>query len=213
MSQTYNQTPTTQQQPQKTGTAPQQGRSQGELPPSQQFQTRSYLSQNVRITSIQRLNRCLADTVVLHSQVKYAHWNVKGLQFHSLHELFDEIAEELEDHVDDIAERVTSLGGQALGSSYMAASRSNIPPLSQSAISGVEFIELLADRLAIHDANLGEDIETVTQAGDVDTADLLNEISREVGEQLWFLEAHLQGQPVQGQAGAAQTQTRQPSTQ
>lgn len=213
MSQMHNQNQTQQQQPQQTGATQPQAQGQSAQPTSQQFQTRSYLSQNIRTSSIQRLNRCLADTVVLQSQAKYAHWNVKGLQFYSLHELFDDIAEEFEDHVDEIAERITSLGGQAIGSTYMAASTSNIPPLSTSAVSGVEFIEMLADRIAMHDANLGQDIQAATQSGDVDTADLLNEISREVGEQRWFLEAHLQGQSAQGATSQGQSRSAQRSSQ
>lgn len=198
MSQLYNQNQVQQSAAtnQQQG-APQRQQSQTQQPVSQQFQTRSYLSQNVRKTSVQRLNRCLADTVVLHSQVKYAHWNVKGPQFAALHELFDDIAEDLEDQIDDIAERATALGGQALGGTYTAASNATIPPLSTQAVTGMEFIEMLADQLALHDANLSQDIQAAQQAGDVDTVDLLNEISREVAEQLWFLEAHLQGQPAQ----------------
>ena len=209
MSQMYNQNQSQQQQSRQTGTTQQQTTAQAGQPAPQQFETRSYLSQNVRTASIQRLNRCLADSIVLQSQAKYAHWNVKGLHFFPLHELFDEIAEEFEDHVDEIAERITSLGGEAIGSTYTAASTSNIPPLSTSAVTGVEFIEMLADRIAMHDANLSQDIRAATQSGDVDTADLLNEISREVGEQRWFLEAHLQGQPVQGGVSQGQSQSTQ----
>ena len=57
------------------------------------------------------LNLRLADTADLHSQVKWAHWNVKGKDFYQLHLLFDSIAEHLADHIDTIAERITSLGG------------------------------------------------------------------------------------------------------
>ena len=209
MSQMYNQNQSQQQQPRRTGSTQQQAPVQGGQPAPQQFQTRSYLSQNVRTESIQRLNRCLADSIVIQSQAKYAHWNVKGLHFFPLHELFDEIAEEFEDHVDEIAERITSLGGQAIGTTYTAASASNIPPLSTSAVTGVEFIEMLADRIAMHDANLSQDIQAATQSGDVDTADMLNEISREVGEQRWFLEAHLQGPPVQNEPVQGRSQTTQ----
>ena len=61
------------------------------------------------------LNQQLADTFDLYSQVKQAHWNVKGPQFIALHELFDRLAGELQAHVDLIAERATALGGKALG--------------------------------------------------------------------------------------------------
>lgn len=198
MSQTYEQS---QQQPQQQS---QQGGGQTGQPTPQQFRTRSYLSQNVRTSSIQRLNRILADSIVLRSQVNYAHWNVKGPQFYSLHQLFEEIADEFEDHIDEIGERITSLGGQAIATTYTAASLSTIPPLSTTAVTDMELVEMLADRIATHDANLGQDIQSATQAGDVDTADLLNEISRAVGKQRWFLEAHMQGQPVQESPGRQQ---------
>lgn len=207
-----SQIPEQKQMQQPRGETQQQQRGGGQQqmqtshPESRQFPTRSYLSQNVRTNSIQRLNRCLADSLILRTQTKYAHWNVKGLQFYSLHELFDDIAEELEDHVDSIAERVTSLGGKANGSAHQSVAQTGIPALTQNAVSGVEFIEVLADHLAMHNANLATDIQAATQAGDVDTADLLNEISREIGKQLWFLEAHLQSHQAQPPATNQQTQ-------
>jgi starvation-inducible DNA-binding protein len=57
----------------------------------------------------------------LYSQTKQAHWNVKGEEFYQLHELFDEIAEELVKFMDMVAERATALGGEALGTVRMAA--------------------------------------------------------------------------------------------
>src|SRR6187455_2039091 len=53
------------------------------------------------------LNQHLADSFDLLSQVKQAHWNVKGSDFWQLHKLFDEVAEEVAEWVDQIAERVT----------------------------------------------------------------------------------------------------------
>ena len=72
------------------------------------------------------LNLRLADTTDLHSQVKWAHWNVKGKDFYQLHLLFDSIAEHLENHIDTIAERITALGGVANGTVREAAAKSTI---------------------------------------------------------------------------------------
>jgi hypothetical protein len=55
------------------------------------------------------LNARLADSFDLRSQVKWAHWNLKGMHFIQLHELFDSIASHLEEQTDSIAERVTTL--------------------------------------------------------------------------------------------------------
>lgn len=165
-----------------------------------EFPSRTYLSESARQESIRRLNGCLADTTVLLSQARYAHWNVKGPNFYQFHELFEELADALEDHVDDVGERAASLGGEALGTTYSVAANSGIEPLPRSATDGLEFASLLADRLALHDANLSKDIEATTRVGDVDTADLLNEISRSIGTYVWFLEAHLQGRPTDAPA-------------
>jgi starvation-inducible DNA-binding protein len=142
------------------------------------------------------LNRVLADTTVLYTHAKFAHWNLKGPEFYALHLLFDEVAETFEGHADEVGERITALGAQAMGTAGMAVENCSLPQMPADAVAGMEYVELLADRVAIHDANLYDAIGTAQGYGDPDTADLLNEISREVSQQLWFLEAHLQTQPV-----------------
>ena len=59
------------------------------------FRTQNNLAQNVREKAIALLNQQLADTLDLFSQIKQAHWNVKGMQFHQLHVLFDSLAEDV----------------------------------------------------------------------------------------------------------------------
>lgn len=172
------------------------------------FPTQTHLSQSVRVPIVELLNRTLADTMVLMTHAKYAHWNVKGMEFYGLHQLFDEIAELFETHVDLVGERITALGGEARGTVGMAVSNCRLPSMPTDATTGVEFIEILADRLAIHDANLSDAIETAQSYGDTDTADLLNEVSREVSQHLWFLEAHLQSRPAGGVPTSGSTEVR-----
>ena len=74
------------------------------------FKTRIDLPADQRKNLIASLNQQLADTFDLFGQSKQAHWNVKGPQFQQLHELFDDLAEQLEGYVDVIAERATALG-------------------------------------------------------------------------------------------------------
>jgi starvation-inducible DNA-binding protein len=70
--------------------------------------THNDLSLEVRSQSVAILNAMLADMVDLQRQAKQAHWNVRGPHFISLHKLFDEIAGEFDDIIDDIAERITA---------------------------------------------------------------------------------------------------------
>ena len=50
------------------------------------------LSDDTKSKLIDLLNARLADTIDVKTQVKHAHWNVKGLQFHQLHLLFNDVA-------------------------------------------------------------------------------------------------------------------------
>src|SRR5258708_38569601 len=79
------------------------------------YDTRNDFPASVRTPMVTLLNSRLADAIDLGSQAKQAHWNVKGPNFIALHELFDEIAVHIEDHVDTLAERITALGGTAHG--------------------------------------------------------------------------------------------------
>ena len=74
------------------------------------FATGVNLAERVRNEVIDLLNARLADAIDLKTQAKQAHWNVKGMQFMSLHELFDSVATHLDDQADMLAERITALG-------------------------------------------------------------------------------------------------------
>ncbi len=157
------------------------------------FETRHDLDAETRASVVENLNRSLADTTDLMTQVKHAHWNVKGPQFQPLHELFDEQAAMLAEHADVIAERATALGGTAMGTARMAARESRLDDFPSEAIEGEDCLSALADRFAAHAAHLRTGIEITESYGDLDTADLYTELSRAVDKQLWFLESHLQG--------------------
>lgn len=155
------------------------------------YPTRIDLPETVRAAVITLLNQTLAATLDLKTQAKQAHWNVKGMDFYQLHELFDELAGELEDYVDMVAERITALGGTALGTARTAAAASILPEYPLDAVSGAEHVTALAERFAAYAKHVREAIDQTDDQGDADTADLYTEISRTVDKRLWFLEAHL----------------------
>jgi starvation-inducible DNA-binding protein len=63
------------------------------------YTTRIDLTLEVRSQVVELLNQSLATTTDLKTQVKQAHWNVKGMNFYQLHELFDGIASDLEAYI------------------------------------------------------------------------------------------------------------------
>ncbi len=157
------------------------------------FSTRIDIPAESREALIELLNARLADTFDLYSQLKQAHWNVKGSDFIQLHELYDTVAESVLEYVDEIAERATTLGGLALGTARMAAAASTLDEYPLDAVDGMDSAATVADRLAAYAASVRAGIDTAADLGDQDTADLFTEVSRGIDKHLWFVEAHLQG--------------------
>jgi starvation-inducible DNA-binding protein len=154
--------------------------------------TRMSLPEKERIEIIGFLNKTLASTSDLYAQLKQAHWNVKGCEFIALHKLFDEIAEEIEEQVDIVAERITSLGGTALGTLQEAVKNTQLRLYPTDIFQAKDHIEHLTHNFAILGELSRTNIKTTEGLGDMGTSDLYIDLSRMLDKNLWFIEAHIQ---------------------
>ena len=154
--------------------------------------TKIDLAKGKREKTIAILNERLADAIDLKSQAKQAHWNVKGMNFIALHELFDQISTEVETHIDDIAERITTLGGTALGTIRVAAQNSSLSEYPLEITDGGAHVDALSTALADFGKKVRANIDDTDELGDADTADLFTGVSRAIDKLLWFVEAHIQ---------------------
>src|SRR5436309_14816032 len=102
--------------------------------------TQNNLREKIRRKSIDLLNQHLADVLDLGLQAKQAHWNAKGPHFIGLHELFDKVAEELEEFTDDVAERAVELGGVALGTIQIVSKKSRLSSYPLNLASGQKHV-------------------------------------------------------------------------
>lgn len=159
---------------------------------------------DVRSKVVTLLNQTLAATADLKSQVKQAHWNVKGTDFYQLHELFDEIAGEIEEFIDMFAERITALAGYACGTVRMAAANSILPEYPTDILDGMQHVTALVERFAAYAKHLREAIDKTDELNEQDTNDLYVEVSRTIDKRLWFLEAHIQVSEVKSESGTEQ---------
>src|ERR1043165_4999239 len=91
------------------------------------YKTPSQLPEAARTRVSLTLNEILADGLDLHSQLKVAHWNIRGPQFPTLHPLFEQLGVQLAVHNDAIAERAVTLGGLAIGTARSVARLSRLP--------------------------------------------------------------------------------------
>ncbi|MFI7417249.1 Dps family protein [Nonomuraea sp. NPDC049684] len=155
------------------------------------------LSRDAREYSCQRLNQILADTQILYSLYKKHHWLMRGPTFYQLHLLLDKHASEQIALVDEMAERVQTLGGVAVGDPRHVAEITVIPRPP----NGCEEVPAMLSRLieahetilvAAHDA-----AARAQEMGDDGTNDLLvSDVIRTNELQTWFLIEHLVDTPL-----------------
>lgn len=154
--------------------------------------TRIDLPAKPRARLCELLNARLADAIDLAAQAKQAHWNVKGPQFIALHGLFDALHAAVSAQVDELAERITALGGTAEGTVATVAKRSGLPAWPRDTVRGSDCLQAIAAALAAHGAQVRKAIRSAAKAEDDVTADLFTGMAAELDKQLWLVEAHLQ---------------------
>jgi starvation-inducible DNA-binding protein len=161
---------------------------------STMYETLNDLPKEGRTELVQLLNLRLAEAVDLLTQVKQAHWNVKGPHFIGLHKLFDEIYEAVSEYVDQIAERIAQLGGIAEGTARVAAARSRLEEYPLDIAEGSAHVQALSKALSTFGHEVRMAIDEAGELNDADTADLFTEVSRGIDKWLWMVEAHTQAE-------------------
>ncbi len=155
------------------------------------FATPSQLSEGSRKSISAALLSLLADGLDLYSQIKVAHWNVRGPQFAALHPLFETFAVSLANHTDEIAERAVTLGSLARGTSRHVAASSRIPEYPQEVTRDLEHVGLLAERFDVFLKSLRSTRSVAEKEVDTDTVDLLTGVISEFEKHGWMLRASL----------------------
>lgn len=153
--------------------------------------THNTLSENIRVQSVELLNKHLAAAIDLHAQVKHAHWNVRGPGFIAIHELFDKVAGEVATYSDQIAERAGALGGVAHGTVQRAVERSFLTRYPLDIADPKEHVFAVSATLAAFGQSARDGIDQASGFGDANTADLFTQISRGIDQQIWLVESHI----------------------
>lgn len=147
--------------------------------------------------SVQNLNQLLADTITLRDMYKKHHWQVVGHTFYQLHLLFDKHANEQNELVDTVAERIQLLGGVSLAMAPDIAEVTLIPrPPKGRETPPVQISRLLhAHEIILREARAMARI--ASEKGDEGTNDLLvSDVVRTNELQVWFLAEHVVPSPL-----------------
>jgi starvation-inducible DNA-binding protein len=161
------------------------------------------LDEKVRKQSVDALNPILADTITLRDLYKKHHWQVSGHTFYQLHLLFDKHAEEQDELVDLLAERIQLLGGIAVAMAPDVAEMTRVPrpPMGREEVPA-QISRLLEAHEIILKASR-EAAEQASDAGDEGTNDLLiSDVVRTNELQVWFVAEHVVDTPLVKARGA-----------
>ena len=140
---------------------------------------------------IEAITQSLAETAVLTTKAQNFHWNVTGMAFGSLHELFQKIYDDHFEGQDDLAERIKALEGHAEGRYSEFLKRSAVTE-SDGRISANQMIEQLKADEETLSGTLRALAELADQHGDMVTNDLALERAHKHDKFAWMLRAHLQ---------------------
>lgn len=139
---------------------------------------------------IKELNKQVSTWSVMYTKLHNYHWYVKGKQFFTLHAKFEELYDEATLHMDEIAERVLTLGGEPT-----ATMKQHLSDAVVTEATGNENAEKMVSTIV-------EDFDSIMKSlkngmklsgdvGDFMTEDLLNAIYQSVEKHQWMLNAFL----------------------
>src|SRR5512144_1784123 len=111
------------------------------------YRSPSKLPEDARTRIAEALDATLADGLDLHSQIKVAHWNVKGPHFAALHPLYETFAVSLAGFNDEVAERAVTLGARVRGTARHVARASRLGDYPADAVRDLDTAQHLADRI------------------------------------------------------------------
>jgi len=107
------------------------------------------ISDDARESTTEHLQGWLPYLIALALRLKQAHWNLRGTRFKSVHEQLDEILEDVRDAVDDVAERIVTVGSAADGLPATVAEANGFKPFATGLLTVEQAIDTICDDLAV----------------------------------------------------------------
>lgn len=138
------------------------------------------------------LNTLLADEITIYQQLRHYHWNVRGEHFFNLHVLFEKQYDEVEEIIDELAERVRSIGFDAIGTFDTIQKRARVPKHTEKMPSWKKMVEELRDAHDLIVQSAKADAEKLASMGDTLNEDLLIGIAQKHQKMAWMLGSTLE---------------------
>lgn len=140
--------------------------------------------------TIEKMNQLLADHQIFYQNLRGLHWNVKGNNFFILHEKFEEMYNETADVIDEIAERILTIGGQPMHtySDFMKIASIDVVQNESDGIKGVVHVLETYENFII---SFNEIMKEAAGNDDEGTAAMMSEWIGQTEKKVWMLRAYL----------------------
>ncbi|CAM2903006.1 Dps family protein [Salinicoccus roseus] len=136
------------------------------------------------------LNLQVANFTVLWTKLHNYHWYVKGHNFFSLHDKFEELYDTASTYVDELAERLLAIGGEPIGKQSDAIEKASVKEAEYD-IDANEMVRQLAQDYDTVIKELDEGRKIAEDAGDDRTADIFIGMITDIEKNNWMLKSFL----------------------
>jgi starvation-inducible DNA-binding protein len=150
------------------------------------------ISESHRAEVAQALSKILADEFLLYTKTRNAHWNIEGPDFYSVHKFFEAQYEQLDEIMDDVAERIRAIGHYAPASLKQYLQLTSLTEQSRESNNSTGFITDLLDNHQSIIIHLRENINKfANEYLDMGTSDFVTGLMETHEKMAWMLKAHL----------------------
>jgi Ferritin-like domain. len=136
------------------------------------------------------MNGLVADFAVLYMKLHHFHWYVKGSNFFTLHAKFEELYNEVTGYMDDVAERLLTVGEKPVSTMKQFLELSTVKE-TEAVGTETEMVEAVINDFKTVDERLKKGIQLSADEGDDPTNDMLIGISSSLEKHIWMLRSYL----------------------
>jgi starvation-inducible DNA-binding protein len=139
---------------------------------------------------VKAVNQQVANWTVLYVKLHNYHWYIKGKNFFTLHEKFEELYNEANVHVDELAERILALEAKPVATMKEVLETSSLKEATGNE-NEEQMVQTVVDDFEKMVDELQEAIELAEEAKDEGTGDMLIAVKQSLKKHIWMLKAYL----------------------
>lgn len=140
--------------------------------------------------NIELLNVLLSNFQVYYQNLRGLHWNIRGKRFFELHVKFEELYNQAQLRIDEIAERVLTLGGTPLHTFDDYLKKNNLK-IAKDITNDEEAVEVIIKSLASLLTIEREILEKANEINDEGTNSMMSDLITEQEKDIWMMQAFL----------------------